>query len=186
MKRKQKDAFQIKLEKETRKLLIKYIWPIAVLVFLIFFILSTWGGAMSGHGIIGFWTSPPHQLLSIAVILLYIALITFCWFMSKPSYRDRAYENMLKEASKKMVERMMTPGEPTSVKLIKAKGDFGDFVLGLQEDGKAKLYAVLGEKDNLIATYAICKEETKKRDLEVVTKEEFADCYRFVDDSENS
>lgn len=184
MKRKQKDAFQIKLEKETRKLLIKYILPIAVLLFLLLFILSTWAGAMSGLGTIGFWTS---QLpLSIAVILLYIVLIPLLWFMSKPSYRDRAYENMLKEASKKLVERMMIPGEPTNVKLIKAKGDFGDFVLGLQEDGKAEIYAVLGEKDNLIATYAICKEETKKRDLEVVTKEEFADCYRFVDDSENS
>lgn len=181
MKKKQKSAFEIKWEKETRKQLIKYITPRAVMLFLIFFILSALAGSISECGIIGFWTS--QMPLSIVVIVLYIALIPFMWFMSKSDFRKRAYEKLLKDMSKSLVERMMTPGEPIRVILTKSKGNFGDFVLRLQEREKIELYAVLGEKDNLIAIYAVLKDEDEKFDLDVVTKEEFGDFYQFVDNS---
>lgn len=181
MKREKKSAFEIKWEKETRKRLIKYVAPRAVMIFLIFFIFCAMAGSISELGIIGFWTS--QVLLSIAIMILYIALIPFMWFMSKKDFRKRAYDKMLEDMSKSLVEKVMTPGEPTRVILTKSKGDFGDFVLKLQKHGKIEIFAVLGEKDNLIAIYAVLKGEDEKCDLEVVTKEEFCDCYQFVDNS---
>ncbi len=184
MKKEQKNAFDIKLEKETRKQLIKYITPIAVIILLLFLLLCAWGGAMSKQGIVGFIAS--QVPLSIVCIVLYILLIPFMWFMSKSDFRRRAYEKLLKDISKSLVERMMTPGEPIRVILTKSKCDFGDFVLGLQEDEKVELYAVLERNHNLIGVYGILTGETKRRDFDVVTKEEFADFYQFVYDSENS
>ena len=184
MKRIQKSAFEIKLEKETRKQLIKYISPIAVVLLFVLVLLLGLPGAVSGLGIVGFWASYVSEV--IVVIVLYIAVIPFLWFMSKAEFEKKSYKKLLEDISKSLVESVMTPGEPVKVILIKAKGDFGDFVLGLQKDKKVEFYAVLGERDNLIAIYVVLKGEDKKRDLEVVTKKEFADCYRFVDDSENS
>lgn len=182
--RKRKDAFEIRLKKETRKLLIKHISPIAICFYLLMLYIFAVAGSKTGLGIIGWLES--QMPLSILLLVLCTAMMPFLWFLERPFCRNRASENMIKDAGIKLVNRMMTPGKPINVKLIKSKGDFGDFVLGLQEDGEAELYAVLGEKDNLIIIYAVLKGEEKKRDLDVVTKGKFADYYRFVNDSENA
>lgn len=184
MKRKQKSAFEIKWEKEARKRLIKYVAPIEILLFILFFIILAWAGAESGLGIIGILS--PQIPLTIALIVLYIGLIPFMWFMNKPECRKSAFKKLLKDMSKSLVEKVMTPGEPTRVILTKSKGDFGDFVLGLQKDGKIELYAVLEENHNIIGIYSLLKGEDKKRDFDVTTKEEFVDFYQFADTSEDS
>ena len=181
MKREKKSAFEIKWEKETRKRLIKYVVPRAVMIFLIFFIFCAMAGSISELGIIGFWTS--QVPLSIEIIVLYIALIPFMWFMSKKDFRKRAYDKMLEDISKSLVEKVMTPGEPTRVILTKSKGDFGDFVLKLQKNEKVEFYAVLEKNHNTIGIYAVLKDDEERDLVDVVTKEEFCDFYQFVDNS---
>ena len=159
MKREQKSSFEMKWVKETRKRLIKYVAPRAVMFFLVLFIFCAMAGSISKLGIIEFWTS--QMPLSIAIIVIYIALIPFMWFMSKSECRKSAYEKLLKDMSKSLVEKVVTPGEPTRVILTKSKSDFGDFVLGLQKDEKIELYAVLEEGHNIIGIYAVLKGEEK-------------------------
>ena len=184
MKKNQKSAFEIKWEKETRKRLIKYVAPIEILIFILFFIILAWAGAESGLGIIGILS--PQIPLTIALIVLYIALIPFMWFMSKPECRKSAYEKLLKDMSKSLVEKVMTPEKPIKVMLTKAKGDFGEFVLELQKDEKIELYAVLEKNHNIIGINAVLKGDEKRYLVDVVTKEDFRDFYQFVDTSEDS
>lgn len=184
MNKKQKNAFEIKLKKETRKEIIKTILPAYICFYVCMLLIFAIAGNGTGLGIIGWLKSMGD--LSIILIVLMIAMIPFLWFMERPFANKRTFRKILKDMSKTLVEKVMVPGELIRVILIKAKGDYGDFVLELQKDEKIEIYAVLGEKDNLIATYAVLKGEEKKRNLDIVSKGEFADYYRFVDDSKNS
>lgn len=179
MKKQPKDAFQIKLERETRKRLIKCILSVTIPLYGIIFCLSMLIGKASGRGII--WLISSQLPLSIITIVLGIALIPFLWFMYKSECESKVYDDMLKDISKSLVDKMLMPGNPIEVGLIKARDAiYGDFILDLQYDA-ADFYAVLGEKDNLISIYAVLKGEDKKRKVDVISKEEFSEYYQLFD-----
>lgn len=180
MERTPKNVFEIKLKKETRKQIIKRCGPIIFGFYLVIFLVFALAGNATGLGIIGWLES--QMPISIVAVILCIALFPFLWFMAKPQCRDTAYKKLLEDISKARVEEMMTPEVLSRVILIKPKCDFGDFVLELQKEGKVKLYAKLGEKDNLVAIYAVLLKEAQLRHFDVVTKGEFADFYEFIED----
>lgn len=183
MKNKKKDKFEIELEMRTRKKLIKYVTPIAIVVLLVLLMLLFLAGSTTKLGIIGYIVS--QMPWSIIIIVLYIAIIPFFWFISKKPFRDKAYEEFTKDISKTLVDRMLVQGEAVEVNIIKARAnDYGEFVMELQCDKAADFFAVLGERDNLISIYAILKGEDKKRLVEYVSKEEFTKYYQLLDSSE--
>lgn len=178
-KGKRKDAFEIRLKKETRKELVKYILPIMVSVFVIYLLILFMAGNFTCSGAVAFLKMNKTKM--IPVTIAYLLLIPFIWFMEKPKATNRVSERMLKRQSKSLVEKMMLPNEPVKVNLFKVRNlTYGNSILELRD--KADFYAVLGEKDNLISTYFILNGDDKKIKLEFISKEEFTDYYQFVDD----
>ena len=178
MKRQQKDAFQIKLEKEARKYIAKIVLPVYCLIFF----LIAYVGKASGKGILYFIKSQIH--LIFVFIALAILFRPFLWFFSKSDIKSKVQDKMFEDISKALVGRMLKPGIPVEVGLIKPRDTiYGDFVLNLQYD-TFDFYAVLGEKDNLILIYAVLKGDDKKRQVDIISKGEFSEYYQLLETSE--
>ncbi len=91
---------------------------------------------------------------------------------------------MLEDIRKVLVDRMLKPGVPVEVGLIKPRDAiYGDFVLDLQYD-TFDFYAVLGEKDNLISIYAVRMGDDKKRQVDIISKGDFLEYYQIFEVSE--
>lgn len=185
MKKQSKVAFEImsgKEKKEIRKRFLKYVLPIIMPVYLLIFYLTIFVSKNSGNGVL--WVISSQMPLSIIVIVLAIALIPFLWFISRNEIKSKVYDEMVKNISKAFVDKMLVPGVPIEVGLIKARGAiYGEFVLDLQYED-ADFYAVLGEKDNLILIYAILKGSKKKRNVDVISKGDFSEYYQLLETSE--
>lgn len=179
MEKQSKNEFQIKLERETRKRLIKLVLSVIIPTYVLIFYLFALVARDSGHDIA--WVLLSQVPLTIFVIAICVLLIPFLWFMYKSEVKSKVYDDMFKDFSKSLVDKMLVPDVPVKVGLIKARGViYGDFILDLQYDA-ADFYAVLGEKDNLICIYAVFKEEDEKRKLDVISKEEFSEYYQLLD-----
>lgn len=166
------------LERKTRKKLIKYIIPIVFMTWLAGFLILLMAGSTTGLGIIGFIGN--NMPYSIIITGLYIAVAPFLWFMKKSEMKSEAYDEILGELNKSLVDKMFVAGESIEVGLIKARDTVGDFVLDLQYDA-ADFYAELGEKDKMITIYAILKGENKRRKVDTISKEKFSEYYQLLD-----
>ena len=179
MKKERKDTLSKKLKKETWKLLIKRIWPILITVYLFIFYIFVLVGKVTGLGTLGWLLS--QRSLSYVVIVLAIGLIPFLYFIFKKECENEAWNNVPKYFSRLLVERMMKPGIPVKVCLVKTRDSYwGTFIMSLQSQGKADFYAILGEKDNLISVYGVLKGDDEQIHVEFISKEEFGEYYMIL------
>lgn len=179
MVERRKDAFGIELKRRTRKKLVEYVVPIVLVTWSVGFLLLLMGGSTTGLGIIGFIGN--NMPYSIIITGLYIAVAPFLWFMEKSSMRSKAYDEILGELNKSLVDKMFVAGESIEVGLIKARDTvYGDFVLDLQYED-ADFYAELGKKEDQITIYAILKGTSKRHKVEDISKKEFSEYYQLLD-----
>lgn len=173
MKENQKDAFQIKLEKETRKQLIKHNIPIVLVAAAILFTIPFI--APRGCSVIEIMENFRMFCITIVIIL---TLIIF-YHSTKYECKAKAYNKVVKELSEDLAEQVITLLVQGS--LAKVKNDiYGGFSFDF-EDIKEFYLALEGEgEDEFISIYAVLKGEKEKRQINVISKEEFSYIVNFV------
>lgn len=182
MKKERKDAFQIKLEEETRKIQKNKMKPviIACIAGTIFLtVVVTLSLIVKGSGMVEtIKTGGIVFLLSLIYSILFTILMRA---MIKSESKREAYNKIVNDINRSLVDKMLTPHEQVEVVCTDVgSGWAGKLILKLQTDGKIKFYAALGE-DGSIHVYAILEGETKKWEFDVVSKEDFLKSYQVLD-----
>lgn len=177
MKKERKDEFQLKLEKETRKLQMENIKTVIFGFSVAMVIMVTAVAITEGiDGIIAYMKTYSFLQIFGCVIATFI-----CWLLVKSICRRLAYDNIIDDLNKALVDKILIPNEPEEVLLVKSKDDkYRNFILSLQNEEKIKFYAVLGQ-DEMISIFAIFEGEMEKWKFDVVSKEEMLRDYQFVD-----
>lgn len=182
MKKERKDAFQIKLEEETRKIQKNKMKPviIACIAGTIFLtVVVTLSLIVKGSGMVEtIKTGGIVFLLSLIYSILFTILMRA---MIKSESKREAYNKIVNDINRSFVDKILTPDERVEVVCTDARDVcYGKFILGLQNSGKIKFYAALGE-DGSIYVYAILEGETKEWEFDVVSKEDCLKYYQFLD-----
>lgn len=182
MKKERKDAFQIKLEKETRKIQKNRMKPVIIAciagtIFLTVVVALSF--IAKGFGMV-----ETIKTAGICFMFLLIFCILFTIFLgatAKSGSKREAYNKIVNDINRSLVDKMLRPDEQVEVFCTDVGvGWSGKLILKLQTDGKIKFYAALGE-DGSIHVYAILEGETKKWEFDVVSKEDFLKSYQVLD-----
>lgn len=170
MTRKRKSNSSNKAERLTRKGLIKETLIVYACILFAILLLLLAVAEESKLGLFNF-INLYRPAFVIPLIIYFLSIPLFC-FMRKKDHLDIAYNKVVKDTSKEIVEKMLTPGKPTKINLIKTRNnEYNDFILK-DLPKKADFYVVLGE-DNLIAIYLRFRDDDTDIHFDVITKEEF-------------
>lgn len=158
--------------KESTKFIVKWLFFITILLSMLFII----AGKALGCSTIEFLSD--NIIFVVCIIFLSILFIIGYSYDYKKSIYSKTYDKLLKDFSRATAEIMFIPNIPLEIILVNPRDSAYQDLIDKLPNG-TKFYGIL-KKDNKIYVYIKLPNDGEKFMVDIVSKKDFMEYYKFI------